>query len=63
MALIKSKGEREIALLEQLEQQITRREKRQRYLRIAAGAVALLGVAAIVTGHTLCCGKECRHRR
>ena len=64
MALMKSKGEREIALIEQLEQQIARREKRQRYLRIAAGAVALLGMAAIATGHALCGShKESRHRR
>lgn len=66
MALIKNKDEREIALLEQLEQQIARRERRRRIIRIAAGAATLLAVAAIVTGHSLCCTKECgkhTHRR
>ena len=63
MALIKSKNEREIELLEQLEQQIARRDKRQRIFRFVAGAVAILAVAAIATGHAVgyCQGKH--HRR
>ena len=57
MALMKSKGEREIALLEQLEQQIARREKRQRYLRVMPCAAATRR-AATVADPTTCRKKK-----
>lgn len=53
MALIKNEEEREIAMLENLEHRIQRREKRERIHRLLICGLGLLSVAAFFTGHSM----------
>lgn len=62
MALIKTSEEREIAMLQKVEHELERRERRERIHHILIAGLALLSIAAFVGGHLT--GRKCtkKHR-
>ena len=59
MALLKSREAREIAGLQQIEQQIKNSERRERLHHILIAGLGVLLVASVVTGHLGLC-RKCR---
>lgn len=57
MALIKTQEEREILMLKKVEQDLERRERRERIHHILIGGLALMVMAAFVGGHVT--GRKC----
>lgn len=56
--IIPTAEEREVEMLEKVEKEIRRHEKRERIHHIIMGGLALLAVGAFFTGH--CTGKHCK---
>lgn len=53
MALLKNEEQREIAMLENVEHHIQRREKRERIHKMLMLGLGILSVAAFFTGHAI----------
>lgn len=60
MKLIKTPEEREVDMLQRVEKEIERREKRERVLRFVIAGLGVLAVASFLTGH--CTGRGCRRQ-
>lgn len=61
MALIKTQDEREITLLKKVEQDLERRERRERIHHVLIAGLAMLSIAAFVGGHIT--GRKCKSKR
>lgn len=57
MPLIKTQEEREIAMLKKVEQDLERRERRERIHHILIAGLAIMTLAAFVGGHLT--GRKC----
>ncbi|MCX4289328.1 MAG: hypothetical protein OSJ46_07465 [Duncaniella sp.] len=51
MAIFKNEDQREIEVLDRLEKQLVKREKRERLLHILVAGLSLFSVAAFIAGH------------
>ncbi len=51
MAILKNENQREIEVLDRLEKQLLKREKRERLLHILVAGLSLFSVAAFIAGH------------
>lgn len=61
MKLIKTREEREVDMLQRVEKEIERREKRERILRFVVAGLGVVAIAAFFTGH--CTAAQCRRRK
>lgn len=61
MELLKNNEQREIEMLNKVEERIERRERREKLHRILIVGLGLLAVAAFFGGHAA--GHHCKHRR
>lgn len=51
MAIFKNEEQREIEVLDRLEKQLVKREKRERILHFLVAGLSLFSVAAFIAGH------------
>lgn len=61
MALIKTSEQKEIEALQKVENEIRRRERRDRIHHLICAGLGLLAIAAFVGGH--CTGRHCEKKR
>ena len=61
MALIKTQEEREISLLKKVEQDLVRRERRERIHHVLIAGLAILSITAFVGGPVF--GRKCKSKR
>lgn len=60
MALIKTQEQREIDMLQKVEHDLARRERRERIHHILIAGLALMSMAAFAGGHI--CGRKCNKK-
>lgn len=61
MALIKTREQREVEMLQKVERELERREKRERIHKLLIGGLALMTIGTFIGG--MFSGRHCAHRR
>lgn len=61
MAILKTEEQKEVAMLQNIEKRLERRERRERIHHILIAGLGILSIAAFIAGHAT--AKVCKKRR